>query len=142
MRLIQRCTVWCPTLLGAGCIFLLLAIPAVWWFGCGESFLSLTQRLPAEVLVFAKVAGPRIKVGVISWVPSDDRAVRWWKSSKRAKELLTETAGYLYEALLNSGLMSNAPREDTSPGLSQHLIDRFAIVADPAISLTMQETQM
>jgi hypothetical protein len=33
------------------CVILLLVIPTVWWFLCGESFLSLTDRLPAEVLV-------------------------------------------------------------------------------------------
>lgn len=54
-------------------------------------------------LVFAKVLGPAMKVGVVSWIPFDYQAVPWWRSSDRAKALLTETAGYLYEFLFNSG---------------------------------------
>src|SRR5271165_2240273 len=51
LRLFQRRTVWCPTWLGFLCIFILLLTPVAWWFGCGESFLSLTAPLPAEILV-------------------------------------------------------------------------------------------
>jgi hypothetical protein len=35
--------------------------------------------------------------------------VLWWQSSERARELLTETAGYIFEALLNSGRSVNSP---------------------------------
>jgi DUF218 domain-containing protein len=52
-------------------------------------------------LVFAKVSG--MEVGVIGWTPSGDQAVPWWRSSDRAKDLLVETAGYVYEVLLDSG---------------------------------------
>jgi hypothetical protein len=214
LRLVQRRTVWWPTLLGSFCILLLLAVPAAWWCTSGESFLSSSRRLLAEVLVvegwigsdgvraaatefggygyqyvvatggvatakgwgqagwsyaegadhelirsgipqdriivapsrdtesqrtyesavavcralqargihpkalnvftlgpharrsrlvFAKVQGPETKVGVVGWTPSGYQALPWWRSSDRAKELLTETAGYLYEAVLNSG---------------------------------------
>jgi len=214
LRLVQRRTLWCPTWLGAFCVALFSIAPPVWWFCCGESFLSLSERRPAEVLVvegwigrdgvraaarefvehgyryvvaaggvttaerwegggwsyaegaehelirsgvpadriivatarsterqrtfesavavrrtlqaegihpkalnvftwgpharrsrlvFAKVESPDTNVGVVSWVPSTYDAVPWWQSSDRAKELLTETAGYLYEALLDSG---------------------------------------
>jgi hypothetical protein len=51
LRLVQRRTVWCLTLFGSFCITVLLAIPMAWCFACGESFLALTHRLPAEVLV-------------------------------------------------------------------------------------------
>ncbi|MGA8656263.1 MAG: ElyC/SanA/YdcF family protein [Chthoniobacterales bacterium] len=226
LRLIKRRAIWCPTSLGSCCVALLLAIPVAWWCSCGESFLSLSQPLPAEVLVvegwigregvraaaeefeqrgyqyvvatggttsvrgweepgwsyaegtgrelirlgvprdrivvvaakdtetqrtyesaaavwqafqtrggqpkavnvftlgpharrsrlvFAKMEGPGTKVGVIAWTPSGDAAVPWWRSSDRAKELLTETAGYVYEALLNSGRGFNSPREGASP---------------------------
>jgi DUF218 domain len=54
-------------------------------------------------LVFSKVYGPETEVGVISWVPSDTETVPWWQSSERAREMMTETAGYLFEALPNSG---------------------------------------
>jgi hypothetical protein len=66
-------------------------------------------------LVFAKVHGPETQVGAIGWVPPEDRAMPWWRSSERAKGLLTETAGYLYEVLLNSGRFSNAPGEGPPP---------------------------
>ena len=33
------------------CIVVLMLIPVAWWCRCGESFLSLTSRLPAEILV-------------------------------------------------------------------------------------------
>jgi DUF218 domain len=60
-------------------------------------------------LVFAKVYGPKTEVGVISWVPAGHLALPWWRSSERAREMMTETAGYLFEALLNSGRRSNSP---------------------------------
>jgi uncharacterized SAM-binding protein YcdF (DUF218 family) len=219
LRLAQRRTVWCPTWLGSFCIFALLVIPVAWWFTCGESFLSLTRRLPAHVLVvegwigrpgiraavaefgqrgyqyivasggltsgrwedepasyaemaagemirsgvpkeriivataeyteshrtfesavavwralqaagihpkavnvftfgpharrsrlvFAKVDEPGTEVGVIGWIPPDYVAVPWWRSSERARDLLEETAGYMYEVLFNSGRSSNSP---------------------------------
>jgi len=58
-------------------------------------------------LVFAKVEGPGKEVGIVSWTPSSYQALPWWYSSDRTKDLLTETAGYLFEALLNSGRGSN-----------------------------------
>ena len=51
LRLVHSCTVWCPTWPGYLCILLILLIPISWWCGWGESFLSLTSRSPAEVLV-------------------------------------------------------------------------------------------
>jgi hypothetical protein len=231
LRLVQHRTVWCPTLLGSFCIAVGLLIPVFWWCSSAESFLSLTQRLSAEVLVvegwigrdgvcaagaefkqheyryvvatggmsdkrwghgdwsyadmaerelirsgvlrdkiivapardtetqrtyqsavavwralqakgiepkalnvftlaaharrsrliFAKVYAPETDVGVIGWTPSDYEAGPWWRSSERAKELLTETAGYVYEALLNSGRSSNCPGDESSPDSFQLL---------------------
>jgi hypothetical protein len=55
-------------------------------------------------LVYAKVFGPEVKVGVIAWTAWDRNANRsWWTSSERTLELLKETLGYSYELLLNSG---------------------------------------
>ena len=60
-------------------------------------------------LVYAKVEGSTVPVGVISWSPGDQRAASWWNSSSRTLELLKETVGYPYELLLNSGRWSNDP---------------------------------
>jgi uncharacterized SAM-binding protein YcdF (DUF218 family) len=220
LHLIQRRTVWCPTWLGSFCVAIILGTPIVWWLFCGESFLSLTKRLPPEVLVvegwigrdavhaaadefkqggyqyvvaaggwtsaehwdeggwsyaegaehelirlgvpedkiivapardtnaqrtyesavalwralqakgikprtvnvftfgsharrsalvFAKVLGPETKVGVISWAPPSYSSTPWWRSSDRAREMITETAGYLFEAILSSSRRSNSP---------------------------------
>ena len=65
-------------------------------------------------LVFAKVLGPGVQVGVIAWTPFSYQASPWWRSSDRARELLTETAGYVYELLLNSGRPANSPKEKPS----------------------------
>jgi hypothetical protein len=222
LRLVQRRIVLCPTFFGSFCAVALLVSPIAWWCRFGESFLCLTERLPAEVLVvegwigragvraaaaefergsyryvvttggltdakgwmepgwsyargaadellrlgvpqdriivaptadvesqrtynsavaarkvldsleirppalsvftlgsharrsrlvYAKIEGPGTKVGVISWVPSGEKAGPWWRSSDRAKALLTETACYVYEALLNTGRGSNNRQE-------------------------------
>lgn len=54
-------------------------------------------------LVFEKVLRPDISVGVIAWRPQPDYDGAWWHSSERAEDLLKETAGYLFELLLDSG---------------------------------------
>jgi uncharacterized SAM-binding protein YcdF (DUF218 family) len=57
-----------------------------------------------SALVFSKILGPKIKVGVIAWqAPGEDRAAPWWRNSKRARNLITESAGFFYELFLNSG---------------------------------------
>ena len=60
-------------------------------------------------LVYAKVLGPAIKVGVVAWLPPGYEREPWWKSSDRSEDMLKETAGYLFELLLNSGRGSNSP---------------------------------
>jgi len=71
-------------------------------------------------LVFAKVDGPGTDVGVIGWIPSGYVVVPWWRSSERARELLEETAGYMYEVLFNSSRSSNSPVVDASSDSVQH----------------------
>jgi DUF218 domain-containing protein len=59
-------------------------------------------------LVFAKVLSPEITiVGVIAWRPVKYGSESWWRSSERSKELLSESAGYIFELLLNSGRLTN-----------------------------------
>ena len=54
-------------------------------------------------LVFAKVFGPEVKVGVIAWLPPGYESTAWWRSSERSDDFLKESVGYLYELLLSSG---------------------------------------
>jgi uncharacterized SAM-binding protein YcdF (DUF218 family) len=66
-------------------------------------------------LVFAKALPPGTAVGVISWTPPDYQPVEpWWKSTERADDMIKETTGYLFEALLNSGRGSNSPAQPPS----------------------------
>ncbi len=229
LRFVRRRTLWFPTWLGFLCVASLFAAPVIWWCCYGESFLSLTERQPAEVLVvegwigrdgiraaatefvkqgyqyivatggvttaerwdeggwsyaegaehelvrsgipaeriivataseakrqrtfasgiavwqalharglhpktmnvftwgpharrsrlvFAKVERPDTNVGVVSWTPASYGLLPWWRSSERAKEFLTETAGYVFEAIFNSGRSSNAPDKAPFANLS------------------------
>jgi hypothetical protein len=56
-------------------------------------------------LIYAKVFGPDVKVGVIAWTPWQLTADRpaWWTSSERTVDLFKETLAYPYERVLNSG---------------------------------------
>jgi uncharacterized SAM-binding protein YcdF (DUF218 family) len=70
---------------------------------------TLGPHARRSALVFAKVNSNSPKIGVIGWIPTEYRHEPWWRSSERSRELLEETAGYLYEVLLNSGRVSNPP---------------------------------
>jgi hypothetical protein len=48
---VQRAAKWSPALLGAFAMVVVLAFSMIWLCIYGESFFSLTRRLPAEVLV-------------------------------------------------------------------------------------------
>jgi hypothetical protein len=62
-------------------------------------------------LVFQKVLGSQTKVGMIAWRPQEQYTGPWWRSSERAEAFITESAGYLFELLLNSGRGNNAVQE-------------------------------
>jgi hypothetical protein len=76
--------------------------------------LTIGAHARRSRLIFAKVLGPEIRVGVISYTPSTQMYGPWWKSSDRAEDLLKETVGWLFEALLNSGRTSNSPTKPKS----------------------------
>jgi uncharacterized SAM-binding protein YcdF (DUF218 family) len=72
-------------------------------------------------LVFEK-AGPRFaKVGVIGWLPIDDKSKVWWESSERAKMFLSETFGYSFELLFNSGRFSKEAGAQVSACSTRYL---------------------
>jgi len=54
-------------------------------------------------LVYSKVFGRDTQISVISWQPTSQHTKFWWQSSARAKDFFTETIGYVYEALFDSG---------------------------------------
>ena len=58
-------------------------------------------------LVYAKVFRADTNVGVITWKPPEYGSEPWWRSSQRAKELLSESVGYIAELMLNSGRLTN-----------------------------------
>jgi DUF218 domain len=72
-------------------------------------------------LVFAKAGPLSAKVGVIGWLPSDDKSKVWWRSSERAKMFLSETFGYSFELLLNSGRFSNEAGSQVSARSTRYL---------------------
>ncbi len=67
-------------------------------------------------LVFAKVL-PDAELGAIAWRPASEQQGPWWQSSERTIDLIKESAGYLYELLLNSGRRSNSPPATRGSGL-------------------------
>ena len=81
-------------------------------------------------MVFAKVnsAGPR--VGVVGWVPPVYAREPWWKSSERSRELLEETAGYIYEAastLVEIPTLRSDSRRFMSESKQQEMIVGYAL---------------
>jgi hypothetical protein len=51
LRLFRRRVVAVPTIFGWLLILMLLVAPSIAWFVSGETYLSATQRVPAEILV-------------------------------------------------------------------------------------------
>ena len=54
-------------------------------------------------LVYQKVFGPTVQVGVISWKPQGSESEPWWRNSSRAEDFVKETAGCFWEWLFDSG---------------------------------------
>jgi len=85
----------------------------------GINVFTLGVHARRSRLVFAKVFASSEKVGVISWSSRGYFEGPWRHSSPRAQSLLKETVGYLYELLLNSGRLSNAPDRPESKEKSE-----------------------
>jgi hypothetical protein len=69
---------------------------------------TLSVHARRSRLVYAKVLPSEMAVGVISWAPPGYYSEPWWHSSERTLDLLKESVGYPFEALLNSGRLSNS----------------------------------
>jgi hypothetical protein len=50
-QLARRRTIWWPTFFGWACLVVIASSPLVWWCVHGESFFSLTERHPADILI-------------------------------------------------------------------------------------------
>lgn len=81
----------------------------------GLNIFTLGAHARRSRLIFAKVFGAGLEVGVISWSPPDYATGPWWRSSDRAVDLIKETAGYLFEAFFNSARLSNSPDQHPMP---------------------------
>lgn len=70
-----------------------------------DAFNLCTEGVHARrsFLIYRKVFGDRVKVGVVNLTPLAYDPKAWWKSSQGAKMTITELIGWLYEWLLNSG---------------------------------------
>jgi DUF218 domain len=51
LRFFRRCTILCPTWMGSFCIGVILFILVAAWFTYGESYLAVTDRSGADILV-------------------------------------------------------------------------------------------
>ena len=60
-------------------------------------------------LVFAKVFPRATEIGVVAWTPPGYAPEPWWHSSERAGDFIKESAGWVFEVLLNSGRLSSSP---------------------------------
>ncbi|MBV8214938.1 MAG: YdcF family protein [Verrucomicrobia bacterium] len=69
----------------------------------GLNVFTIGAHARRSRLVFSKTSDSPTQVGVISWTPPGYAGTSWWGSSDRARELVAETAGYIYEVMLNSG---------------------------------------
>jgi uncharacterized SAM-binding protein YcdF (DUF218 family) len=89
LRLVRRRTIWCPTWVGLSVVASAMLVFTAGWFAYGERFLSLTDRLPADVLV------------VEGWIGRD---------GIRAAVSEFEHGGYHY--LVASGGLTSGPWEE------------------------------
>lgn len=102
---------------------------------------TLGSHARRSLVVFEKVSEGKVQIGVVGWIPSDYKSEPWWRSSERARELIVETAGYLYEELLNSGRASNYPVRESRDEISKvqsasdHLATRSNLILNYTLDL-------
>ena len=111
LRLVQRRTVWCPTLLGLFCIVFILVIAVAWRRSCGESFLSSTRRFPAEILV------------VEGWIGSDGIRAAATEFDQRGYQFAVATGGFASAKGWGQAGWSYAEGADHEPILYEALSD-------------------
>lgn len=63
-------------------------------------------------LLFEKALGPEVRVGVIALLNEEYDPSRWWRYSEGVKELIAESAGYLYARFF---FRPSRPEENSLP---------------------------
>lgn len=109
----RRRTIWWPTFFGWTCLAIIAGFPSIWWGVRAESFFSLTDRLPAEILL------------VEGWVGSEG------VSAAKAE---FEHGGYQY-IITSGGPMNNrwASQRRNYATESRDLLVRLGVPADRVI---------
>ncbi len=59
----------------------------------------------------AETTRERTRVGIIAWQSPEYQKGCWWQSTERAEDLITQSAGYLFELLISSGRPNNKPEK-------------------------------
>lgn len=69
----------------------------------GVNVLTTGTHARRSRLIFHKVFGASVPVGVIAYLDPDEADMAWWESSSRTKGIITEGVAWLHELLLNGG---------------------------------------
>ena len=69
----------------------------------GVTVFTLGAHARRSGMVYRKVLGDEVAVGQIGWFPPGEDNERWWKSTVRGKEFITETVAYWVEVLFDGG---------------------------------------
>lgn len=125
LHFFARREVWCPTLLGWAILAIFFAFPCLWWINYGESFLSVTRRFPAQVLV-----------------------VEGWIGAEGIRAAKLEFEANHYDFILTSGGNPDPHSEENwqragwtyAEGAQKQLI-RLGVPAEKVIAAPAQETE-
>jgi DUF218 domain len=119
--LFKRRSVPVPTWFGAFCLVMALGLPVVWWIFGAEKWFSLTERVPADVLV------------VEGWIGAD--------GIRAAKEEF-EHGGYRY--IVTAGSLTNnrwGPRQWNYALEAQEMLLKLHVPADQIIAAPAADTE-
>ena len=94
VRFIRKRTVWLPTWQGWLAICLVTG---------GLNLMTRGLHARRSWMVYRKVFGPGVRVGVISCPPHNYLPAKWWQSSAGLKGVIGETIATGYEWLCDSG---------------------------------------
>lgn len=76
----------------------------------GINVLSRGPHSRRTQMVYSKVFGPSVNIGIVAWRPYASQHLAWWQSSERTKEFLNESIGFFYEWMIDAGRPGGARR--------------------------------